>query len=138
MKTGAALRILVPLAALFLSACASAPSCPPGLAAGSAIDLYFGRGVPGGREVTDAQWRDFVDQVLIREFPDGSTTFDASGTWFSTRQNRTISERSAMVSVIVPDARQAAPKVERLIAEYKARFAQDSVLRAERAVCFAF
>ena len=134
----AVLRILVPLAALILSACADAPSCPPGLAAGSAIDLYFGRGVAGGREVTDAQWRDFVDQVLIREFPDGSTTFDASGTWFSTRQNRTISERSAMVSVIVPDARAAAPKVERLIAEYKQRFTQDSVLRAERAVCFAF
>ncbi len=134
----AALRIVVPLAALFLAACANAPSCPPGLSAGSAIDLYFGRGVPGGREVTDAQWREFVDQVLIREFPDGSTTFDASGTWFSTRQSRTISERSAMVSVIVPDARQAAPKVERVIADYKRRFAQDSVLRAERAVCFAF
>lgn len=135
----AALRIVVPLAALFLlSACASAPSCPPGLTAGTAIDLYFGRGVPGGREVTDLQWQHFVEQVLIREFPDGSTTFDASGTWFSTRQSRTISERSAMVSVIVPDARHAAPKVERVIAEYKQRFAQDSVLRAERAVCFAF
>lgn len=134
----AALRIVVPLAALFLEACASAPSCPPGLSTGTAIDLYFGRGVAGGREVTDAQWREFVDQVLIREFPAGSTTFDASGTWFSTRQNRTISERSAMVSVIVPDARASAPMVERLIAEYKTRFAQDSVLRAERAVCFAF
>jgi hypothetical protein len=134
----AALRIVVPLAALFLAACADAPPCAPGLAAGSAIDLYFGRGVAGGREVTDAQWRDFVEQVLIREFPDGSTIFDASGTWFSTRQNRTISERSAMVSLIVPDARHAAPKVERVIAEYKQHFAQDSVLRAERAVCFAF
>jgi hypothetical protein len=133
------MRIVVPLAALFLlSACANAPPCAPGLSAGAAIDLYFGRGVAGGRDVTDAQWRDFVDRVLIREFPDGSTTFDASGTWFSARQNRTISERSAMVSVIVPDARAAAPKVERVIAEYKARFAQDSVLRAERAVCFAF
>ncbi len=134
----AALRIVVPLAALFLSACASAPPCPPGLVAGTAIDLYFGRGVAGGREVTDAQWRDFAGSVLIREFPAGSTTFDANGTWFSTRQNRTISERSAMVSVIVPDARAAAPNVERLIAEYKRRFAQDSVLHAERAVCFAF
>lgn len=94
--------------------------------------------MPGGREVTDAQWREFVEQVLIREFPDGATIFDASGTWFSTRQNRTISERSIMVSVIVPDARHAAPKVARVIGEYKSRFAQDSVLRAERAVCFAF
>jgi hypothetical protein len=134
----AALRSLIPLAALFLSACASVPACPPGLTAGTAIDLYFGRGQAGGREVTDTQWRDFVDSVLIREFPAGSTSFDASGTWFSTRQNRTISERSVLVSVIVPDARAAAPKVERVIGEYKMRFAQDSVLRAERAVCFAF
>lgn len=132
------MRSLVLIAALALGACAS-PACPPGLAPGAALDLYFGRGIDGNpRAVSDAAWRGFVEDVLIREFPDGSTSFDAEGTWFSRRQGRTIVERSKMVSLIVPDARAADARVERLIAEYKRRFDQDSVLRVVRAVCFAF
>lgn len=132
------MRAFVLLVALALGACA-APACPPGLTRGAALDLYFGRGVDGNpRSVSDAAWRGFVDEVLIGEFPDGSTGVDAEGTWFSRRQNRTIVERSKVVTLIVPDARAADARVERLIAEYKRRFDQDSVLRVERAVCFAF
>ncbi|MCM0020813.1 MAG: DUF3574 domain-containing protein [Tagaea sp.] len=132
------MRAFVLLAALALSSCAGAP-CPPGLTPGAALDLYFGRGIDGNpRAVSDAAWRGFVEEVLIREFPDGSTGVDAEGTWFSRRQGRTIVERSKVVTLIVPDARAADDRVGRLIAEYKRRFDQDSVLRVERAVCFAF
>lgn len=131
------MRVFVLVAALTLSACAG-PQCPPGLTHGAALDLYFGRGIDGARAVSDAQWRGFVEEVLIREFPDGSTGVDAEGTWFSRRQGRTIVERSKVVTLIVPDAREVDGRVERLIAEYKRRFDQDSVLRAERSVCFAF
>jgi hypothetical protein len=131
------MRLAAFLAALALSACA-APACPPGLSRGAALDLYFGRGIDGARAVSDAQWRSFVEEVLIREFPDGSTSLDGEGTWFSRRQGRTIVERSKIVTLIVPDARAADGRVERLIAEYKRRFDQDSVLRVERPVCFAF
>jgi Protein of unknown function (DUF3574) len=131
------MRGLVFIACLALGACA-APSCGPGLTPGTAIDLYFGRGVEGGRGVSDAQWREFVETALIREFPDGSSSFDAEGTWFSRRQGRTIVERSKLVSIVVPDARAVEARVARLIDDYKRRFDQDSVLRVERPVCFAF
>jgi hypothetical protein len=131
------MRAFVLLIALALSACA-APACPPGLTQGAALDLYFGRGIDGPRSVSDAAWRGFVEEVLIREFPDGSTGVDAEGTWFSRRQGRTIVERSKVVTLIVPEVRAVDARVARLIAEYKRRFDQDSVLRVERAVCFAF
>jgi hypothetical protein len=131
------MRAVLLLAALALGACA-APSCPPGLTRGSALDLYFGRGIDGARAVDDAAWRGFVEEVLIREFPDGSTGVDAEGTWFSRRQGRTIVERSKVVTLIVPDARAVDGQVARLIEAYKRRFDQESVLRVERPVCFAF
>ena len=125
------MRALSLLFALSVAACA-APACGPGLSGGAAIDLYFG-GSPDA-----AAWRSFVAESLIREFPEGSTTVDAEGTWLSRRQGRTLVERSKLVTLIVPDARAAEPGVGRLIADYKRRFDQDSVLRVERAVCFAF
>jgi hypothetical protein len=131
------MRALPLLAALALSSCAG-PQCPPGLTRGSALDLYFGRGIDGARSVDDEAWRGFVAEVLIREFPDGSTSVDAEGTWFSRRQGRTIVERSKVVTLIVPDARAVDGQVARLIDAYKRRFDQDSVLRVERPVCFAF
>jgi hypothetical protein len=125
------MRVAALLAALALAGCAS-PGCPPGLTQGVALDLYFG-GSPG-----DEAWRGFVEDALIREFPGGSTSADAQGTWFSARRGRTIVERSKVVTLIVPDARAADARIKRLIAEYKRRFDQESVLRVERAVCFAF
>ncbi len=117
--------------ALLLPGCA-APACGPGLSLGTAIDLYLGGSVDA------AAWRGFATDTLIAEFPDGSTTVAAEGTWLSRRQGRTIVEGSRVVTLIVPDARAAAPGVDRLVAAYKRRFDQDSVLRVERAVCFAF
>lgn len=116
---------------LFAVGCA--PVCPPGLDRAASVDLYFGRG-----GVPEADWRDFVDRSVVPRFPDGMTVFDAAGSWRDPRTGRTSSEDSKVLRLIVPDARAAAPATQAIVDDYKRRFAQQSVLRVEQAVCHAF
>lgn len=103
------------------------------------VDLYFGRNIPGGGgEVSDAQWRQFLDEVVTPRFPDGLSVLDVQGQWKSTRTGAIARERSKRLSIIVPDATSAAANFEAIKAAYKQRFRQESVLQSEQPVCAAF
>jgi len=131
---------------LVLGACATAPAttgqgaaaCRAPLKAMTQVDLYFGRNIPTGGEVSDAQWRQFLDEVVTPRFPDGLSVLDVYGQWKSTRTGTIARERSKRLSIIVPDAAASAAQVEAIKAAYKQRFRQESVLQAEAGVCAAF
>ena len=129
---------------LTLGGCATAPppaapsACRAPLKAMTQVDLYFGRNIPGGGEVSDAQWRQFLDEVVTPRFPDGLSVLDVYGQWKSTRTGALARERSKRLSIIVPDAAAAAANVEAIKAAYKQRFRQESVLQSEAGVCAAF
>lgn len=131
---------------LVLGGCATAPAttgqgatgCRAPLKAMTQVDLYFGRNIPTGGEVSDAQWRQFLDEVVTPRFPDGLSVLDVYGQWKSTRTGTIARERSKRLSVIVPDAAASAAQVEAIKAAYKQRFRQESVLQAEAGVCAAF
>ena len=42
-------------------------------------EIYFGRDLPGGREISRWAWADFMDKVLTRHFPKGLTVYEAYG-----------------------------------------------------------
>lgn len=131
---------------LALTACETAPAppaavssaCRAPLKAMTQVDLYFGRNIPGGGEVSDAQWRQFLDEIVTPRFPDGLSVLDVYGQWKSTRSGTIARERSKRLSIIVPDAAVAAANVEAIKAAYKQRFRQESVLQSEAPVCAAF
>ena len=142
MRQGLAIVVLLSM----LAGCATAPPATTGpasvcrapLKAMTQVDLYFGRNVPGGGEVGDAQWRQFLDEVVTPRFPDGLSVLDVHGQWKSTRSGAIVRERSKRLSIIVPDAAAAAANVEAIKAAYRQRFRQESVLQSEAAVCAAF
>ena len=129
-----------------LAGCATAPSatvpaaatCRAPLKAMTQVDLYFGRNIPGGGEVSDAQWRAFLDEVVTPRFPDGLSVLDVYGQWKSPRSGAIARERSKRLSVIVPDSAVAAAQFDAIKAAYKQRFRQESVLQSEAGVCAAF
>ncbi len=131
---------------LALAGCATAPAttgqgaiaCRAPLKAMTQVDLYFGRNIPSGGEVSDTQWRQFLDEVVTPRFPDGLSVLDVYGQWKSTRTGTIARERSKRLSIIVPDAGAAAAQFEAIKAAYKQRFRQESVLQAEAGVCAAF
>lgn len=142
MRRGLAIGALL----LALGGCATTPAttgqgaaaCRAPLKAMTQVDLYFGRNIPSGGEVSDAQWRQFLDEVVTPRFPDGLSVLDVYGQWKSTRTGAIARERSKRLSIIVPDAAAAATQVEAIKAAYKQRFRQESVLQSEAGVCAAF
>lgn len=131
-------RCALAACALALAACAPlvAPSCAAG-ATGAVSDLlYFGTSRPGG--VVSAQdWARFLADSVTPRFPQGFTAWPASGQWRSA-DGTVVREGSFVLSIVHPRSDAAEAAVAAIASEYKARFRQESVLRASSPVCAAF
>ncbi len=95
-------------------------------------ELYLGMSIPGGAIVSDADWETFLNDVVTRLFPDGFTVLAGRGQYRET--SGTIAKEPSHVLVFLyrkSDRRAASAKIERIRAEYKKRFAQESVLRVD-------
>lgn len=90
--------------------------------------LYFGRAIPGGGEVTDAQWAAFVAAEIAPRFPDGFTTYRATGHWRGD-DGTAVNEPTFVLEII----HAATPGLDRAMDEiaraYRVRFEQDAVMR---------
>jgi len=91
--------------------------------------LYFGRNVGQTLGVTDSAWAVFVTGVVNARLPNGFTFWAATGEWRGA-DGRSTHEPSFVLEVVHP-ARSATADaaIAAIIAEYKRRFGQESVLR---------
>jgi hypothetical protein len=128
------------LALPLLAACAATPpACPPGLEAATVAEAFFGRSVRDRAEVTDAEWDGFLREVVTPAFPDGLTALDGAGQWRG--HSGTIArERSKLLMVALPGGTppEAVARLAPVIAAYRARFGQESVMIATRGACVGF
>jgi hypothetical protein len=129
---------LLPALALALAGCASAPAtrCAAGQQLMRSERLYFGTAMPHAT-VSPEDWRGFVDAVVTPRFPNGLTAWPASGQWRSA--DGTVLREASWVLEIVhePDAASDAA-IGEIVAAYKTRFQQESVLRVSGDACVAF
>lgn len=109
--------------------------CSPPAASAPVIELFFGRGLPGGGEVTEAAWRAFIDEVVTPRFPDGLSVLDAAGQYSAV--GTVFHESSKLLIIVDPDRRDLDARLEAVIAAYKARFQQQAVLRVDSVACIA-
>ena len=93
--------------------------------------------VEGGGVVSEREFRRFLAHVVTPRFPDGLSVIDVAGQ-FRTGAGTLVREPSKLVVILVPDAAAAADKVRAIVAAYKRRFLQESVLHAEHPVCVSF
>ena len=90
--------------------------------------LYFGRNIGDTAVVSDTAWQTFTRTVLTPAFPEGATVWEANGQWRGP-DGTLVRERSFVVELlhlVTPDVES---RVQRVMDEYKRRFAQQSVLR---------
>lgn len=90
--------------------------------------LYFGRNIGDTGVVSDSAWATFVREIITPTFPEGATVWDALGQWRAP-DGTVVREKSFVVELlhlVTPDVEQ---RVQRVMQEYKHRFAQLSVLR---------
>jgi Protein of unknown function (DUF3574) len=101
-------------------------------------ELLFGRSKPDGSVVTDAEWQDFVDQVITPRFPAGLTALLGTGR-FRDESGVLIREDSVLVLLLYPALDNgSSEKVEQIRLAYKRSFQQQSVLRLDATACVAF
>ncbi|MBI3196715.1 MAG: DUF3574 domain-containing protein [Rhodospirillales bacterium] len=139
------MRKLALLAVLgLLAACVqtSAPSQPPQVASACSaplkpaleINLFFGRDIEGGGEVSERQWAEFVASEVTPRFPDGLSVLNVAGQSRNS-MNQTLRERTKLLVVVVFDAPAHHAKVQAIGEAYSKRFGQHGVFRTEHTVC---
>ena len=101
-------------------------------------ELFFGRDIPGGGKVSDADWAGFVDGVVADAFPDGFTVDDAQGAWRDAKTRTAVREDSKVVIVEGDGTKAFAAKLVHVADAYKKRFRQDAVGIVTRPICAAF
>jgi hypothetical protein len=95
--------------------------------------LYFGTEIPGGGTVNDADWQKFLEEVVTPRFPDGFTTWEATGQWRD-KLGVIEHERTHIVQIVGPSEQ----KIREIIDTYKQRFRQEAVLRVHSRAGIAF
>jgi uncharacterized protein DUF3574 len=91
--------------------------------------LYFGRKTADSLSVTDSAWAVFLKDVVSARLPSGFTYWAADGEWRGP-DGRSHHEPSVVLEVVHPPHSAAVDSsILGIIAEYKRRFSQESVLR---------
>ncbi|MCF3112079.1 DUF3574 domain-containing protein [Niabella sp. CC-SYL272] len=94
-------------------------------------DLYFGRNIPGGGQVTEQQWKAFSDSIITPAFPEGYTESDAQGKWMDTESRETIAEDTKRITVIGKRSAKRNGQLNQITQAYIRRFHQQAVLRVD-------
>jgi Protein of unknown function (DUF3574) len=135
---------------LLLWACVGMCVCAPAVsAAGDGVfickfgdlfirtELFFGLGRANGPNVTEAEFRMFLEDQVTPRFPDGLTVLTGRGQF---RSGGVIEREPSKLVIILypPDQDNAHTRIERIREEYKMAFQQQSVLRADSTACVSF
>jgi Protein of unknown function (DUF3574) len=130
------------LSLLLLTGCAApqnAPSCARTIGAPIRVfELYFGRSMEGGGEVTDAEWENFRDQVISPNLPGGYTLLDGNGTWSDPKTQSTVTEKTKIMIAATSDTAASTAAIRRVRSAYEQEFKQQSVVITSYLACGSF
>jgi hypothetical protein len=110
--------------------------CRPGAAQMARIELLFGTDRKNGGAVGEIEWQSFLEAEVTPRFPDGLTVLTGYGQWLSGGSVR--KEGSRVLLIWAPRAPDNEVRIEAIRDKYKARFEQESVLRADGLSCVSF
>ncbi|HVY14146.1 MAG TPA: DUF3574 domain-containing protein [Rhodopila sp.] len=114
-------------------------ACPAGMGAPTIIfTLYFGQSIPGSHDVTEAQWRHFLDTTVTPNLPNGYTVWDAHGAWMNPMTRKTIQEATKVLAVALPVSQASLASVNRVREAYQVQFHQQLVGMTTEQACGTF
>jgi hypothetical protein len=92
-------------------------------------DLFFGRSIPGGGEVSSLEFQEFINDFITPRFPEGLTVFDASGQFLNSA-DMLVRENTKVVTFLLEDTLENELSINEIVREYVQQFNQESVLQA--------
>jgi hypothetical protein len=143
MKPLTALRqtALALLMAGLLAGCAQTtmPACPASSGMPMRVfQLFFGEGIQGRADLTEAEWAQFAADSITPVLPDGFTVIDGTGQWLSPADHHIGREKTKILLVALADNAASRAKIDQLRAAYQQRFSQESVGLVSTAGCGSF
>ena len=112
--------------------------CLGGQRPGQMAELMFGRNIGRRLAVNEADWSRFVDREIISRFPSGLTMYNAAGEWRDGATNKIVREPSKVVQIVLPGQAEDIARLNEIVAAYKQRFKQQSVVMIVRPACVSF
>jgi hypothetical protein len=113
-------------------------ACHPAAKHMARLELLFGSGHERPTPVGEEEWAAFMAAEITPRFPDGLTVLTGYGQWRD-MSGTLVWEASRLLLIWYTPAADADIRIEAIRAAYKARFGQESVLRADGAVgCVSF
>ena len=131
-RLAAALTLLL---ALTSTADAQLVDCLGGQRPTQVAELMFGRNIGRRLGVNEAEWSRFVDNEIVSRFPKGLTVVNAAGEWRDEATNRIVREPSKVVQIVLPGQVEDIARLNEIVAAYKRRFKQHSVIMIVRPAC---
>ena len=116
---------------------AAEASCRAGAAPYARLELLFGLGRQRNGEVSEEEWRTFLEMEVTPRFPAGLTVLAAHGQWRNP-SGLMIKEPSRILVIWYRHEAAAEASIEAIRGAYKQRFGQESVLRVDGASCVSF
>lgn len=101
------------------------------------LELVFGLSRQGRADITEAEWRQFLDHEVTPRFPDGLTVLAGNGRWRNS-EGAAVSEPARVLLIWTHPAGDLDIRIEAVRKAWKDTHAQDSVLRAESPSCVSF
>ncbi len=124
-----------------LGACAGPvqPRCTPGGGGPVALfTLYLGKTIPGRTDLTEQEWKAFLDSTVTVNLPNGYTVSDANGAWMNPITRKTIREATKVLVAALPEGPDSVAAVNRIRQDYQIKFHQQLVGMTVEQACAAF
>jgi hypothetical protein len=112
-------------------------SCRKGASPLARLELLFGMGKADGGEVSEVEWRAFLDKEISPRFPKGLMVLTGYGQWRTSAGGR-AEEKTRVIEIWYRTTPDSEAKIEAIRSAYKARFAQESVMRVDGVSCVSF
>jgi Protein of unknown function (DUF3574) len=114
-------------------------SCAPGF--GSPVEvftLFLGKSIPGRGELTDSEWRAFLDTIVTANLPNGYTLLDGNGGWMNPGTHQTVREGTKVLLVALPESPDSLTAVNRIRTAYQVMYQQQLVGMTVEHACGEF
>lgn len=91
-------------------------------------EIYCGRDIPSGGEVSESEFAAFLDEVVTAEFPVGLTVFDAYGQ-MEDSSGAIVKQQTKVILLVHEDNDANEAKVQTVIDAYRSRFDNPQVMK---------